>query len=242
MEYERIYMNKTTIENNDDEIELKAVVDFLKRQFKVMALIFSVGLIITFVYALSKPTIYQSEVTIIIGEKFYFSQPQTIESIDEIKYRYSTENKTVEDKNKYPEIKITQIKGSRLIQIHVTDLTKEDAEKNITTVTNQLLKEHEIVLENKRLEFLKYISLVIKDRLDKNQLLNIFDSASNSNKTRIIGSVKNSTFLHSGRLSQIVGIGFIASLFFAVVIGLIKDWTEKSKADLSANATKPTIT
>ncbi len=235
-------MNNTTIENNDDEIDLKAVVDFVKRQYKVMALIFSVSLIITFVYALSKPTLYQSEVSLIIGERLYFSQPQIIESIDEIKYRYSTENKTREDKNKYPEIKVTQIKGGRIIEIQVTDLTKEDAEKNITTVTNQLQKEHEIALENKRLDFLKYISLIIKDKLDKNHLLHIFDSASNSNKTRIIGSVKNSTFLHSGRLSQIVGIGFIASLFFAIILGLIKDWIEKSKADLFAKAIKPTTT
>ncbi|MFM8341512.1 MAG: Wzz/FepE/Etk N-terminal domain-containing protein, partial [Methylomonas sp.] len=54
---------------NDDEITLLDIWSFLLRQYKTILIIMTIIMISTLAYILSKPTIYQSKTSIIIGEQ-----------------------------------------------------------------------------------------------------------------------------------------------------------------------------
>lgn len=91
--------NQDSIINNDDEITLSDIWNFLVRQYKTIFTILIVIMSCTLIYALSRPTIYQSKTSIIIGEQLYFSLSQTpssqpltqqIETAEEIQYHYSS--------------------------------------------------------------------------------------------------------------------------------------------------------
>jgi len=222
-------MNNTTLENNDDEIDLRTVVDFVKRQFKLMALTFIAILIIAIAYALSKPTLYQSKVSLVIGERMYFSQQQLIENIDEIKYELS-------------DISVVQIKNTRIIELQATNESADIAQQSINLAVDKLIMKHNELLDRKKNEFVELLKNVVSSDIMKTELIKLLDNASNSNKTRPTSSVSTTTLRYSGRFTQIVGIGFIIAFIASLVIGLIKDLIEKNKVKLFAKAIKPTNT
>jgi uncharacterized protein involved in exopolysaccharide biosynthesis len=224
-------MPNTTLENNDDEIDLKTVVDFVKRQFKLMSLTFIAILIIAIAYALSKPTLYQSNVSLVIGERMYFlqqqQQQQLIENIDEIKYSLK-------------DISVTQIKNTRIVELQATNESADVAQQSINLAVDKLIRNHNDLLIKKKSEFIELFKSISSSAVNKTELINLLDNASNSNKTRITSSVSTTTLRYSGRFTQITGIGFIIALISALVFGLTKDWIDKSKEDLFAKAIKPT--
>jgi uncharacterized protein involved in exopolysaccharide biosynthesis len=220
-------MPNTTLENNEDEIDLKTVVDFVKRQFKIMSLTFIAILIIAIAYALSKPTLYQSNASLVIGERMYSLQQQPIENIDEIKFALK-------------DISVTQIKNTRIIELQATKESAEIAQQSINLAVDKLIRNHNDLLIKKKSEFIEQLKYVTSTAVNKIELINLLDKASNSNNTRATSSVSTTTIRYSGRFTQITGIGFIIALISALVFGLTKDWIEKSKEDLFAKAIKPT--
>ena len=220
-------MSNTTLENNDDEIYLKTIVDFVKRQFKLMSLTFIAILIIAIAYALSKPTLYQSNASLVIGERMYSLQQQPIENIDEIKFALK-------------DISVTQIKNTRIIELQATKESAEIAQQSINLAVDKLIRNHNDLLIKKKSEFIEQLKYVTSTAVNKIELINLLDKASNSNNTRATSSVSTTTLRYSGRFTQITGIGFIIALISALVFGLTKDWIEKSKEDLFAKAIKPT--
>jgi len=222
-------MSNTLIENNDDEIDLRKLVDFVKRQFKLMALTFIAILIIAIAYALSKPTLYQSNVSLVVGERMYSLQQQSIENIDEIKYALK-------------DISVNQIKNTRIIELQATKESAELAQQSINLAVDKLIRNHNDLLIKKKSEFIELLKNVTSTSVNKIELINLLDKASNSNNTKVTSSVSTTTIRYSGRFTQITGIGFIIALISALVFGLTKDWIEKSKEDLFAKAIKPTTT
>jgi uncharacterized protein involved in exopolysaccharide biosynthesis len=220
-------MSNTTLENNDDEIYLKTIVDFVKRQFKLMSLTFIAILIIAIAYALSKPTLHQSNVSLVIGERMYSLQQQPIENIDEIKYALK-------------DISVNQIKNTRIIELQATKESAEIAQQSINLAVDKLIRNHNDLLIKKKSEFIELLKNVTSTTVNKIELINLLDKASNSNNTRATSSVSTTTIMYSGRFTQITGIGFIFALISALVFGLTKDWIEKSKEDLFSKAIKPT--
>lgn len=222
-------MSNTYIENNYDEIDLRKVVDFVKRQFKLMGLTFIAILIIAIAYALSKPTLYQSNVSLVVGERMYSLQQQPIENIDEIKYALK-------------DISVNQIKNTRIIELQATKESAEIAQQSINLAVDKLIRNHNDLLIKKKNEFIELLKNVTSTSVNKIELINLLDKASNSNNTRVTSSVSTTTIRYSGRFTQIIGIGFIIALFSALAFGLTKDWIEKNKEDLFAKANKPTNT
>jgi len=210
-------MKNVSIENNDYENDFKSLFDFIQRQFKIMTLAFVAIFIISIAYAISKPTLYQSKVSLLIGEKFYFlQQQQLIENIDEIKY---TNN----------EITVIPIKNTKIITLQATKQSPELAQQAITLAAENLIAKHNEILTKKRNEFTELLNIVTTGTLNTAELIKLLDNASNSNATRTISAVSTSTLKYSGYFTQIVGVGFIISLFFALALGLAKDWIDKRK-------------
>ena len=142
-------MSNTYIENNYDEIDLRKVVDFVKRQFKLMGLTFIAILIIAIAYALSKPTLYQSNVSLVVGERMYSLQQQPIENIDEIKYALK-------------DISVNQIKNTRIIELQATKESAEIAQQSINLAVDKLIRNHNDLLIKKKNEFIE-LTLPLKN-------------------------------------------------------------------------------
>lgn len=210
-------MKNGSTENNDYENDFKSLFVFIQRQFKVMTLAFVAIFIISIIYAISKPTLYQSKVSLLIGEKLYFlQQQQLIENIDEIKY---TNN----------EITVIPIKNTRIIILQATNESPELAQQAINLAAEKLIVKHNELLTKKRNEFTELLNSVTTGTLITAELIKLLDNASNSNATRTISAVSTSTLKYSGYFTQIVGTGFIISFLFALALGLAKDWIDKRK-------------
>lgn len=70
---------------NNDEIELIDIWRFFQRQFAFIAVITFSLMAIALVYGITRPTVWQSSVSLIIGEKYFLQQQLPIESFEEIK-------------------------------------------------------------------------------------------------------------------------------------------------------------
>ena len=214
-------MKNGSIENNDYENDFKSLFVFIQRQFKVMTLAFLVIFIFFIVYAISKPTLYQSKVSLLIGEKLYFlhqeqQQQLLIENIDEIQYTNNA-------------IKVIPIKNTRIIEFQATNESAELAQQAINLAVEKLILKHNELLIKKKNEFSELLNSFTTGTLNTPELIKLLDNASNSNATRTISTVSTSTLKYSGYFTQIVGVGFIISLFFALALGLAKDWIDKRK-------------
>ena len=70
---------------NNDEIELIDIWRFFQRQFAFIAVIAFSLMAIALAYGIARPTVWQSSVSLIIGEKYFLQQQLPIESFEEIK-------------------------------------------------------------------------------------------------------------------------------------------------------------
>ena len=224
-------MNNTHIESNDDEIDLKKVVDFVKRQSNVLVATFTVTLLIALTYALSMPTLYKSKVSVLIGERIYFQQ-QPIENIDEIKYAF----KDIKD------ISASLVKNTRIVELQATNESLETAQQTINLAVEKLILKHNELFSKKKSEFTELLKSVTSSTDNKREIINILDNASNSNKTRVTSSLNTTTLRYSGRFTQIVGVGFIVALSLALFLGLTKDLIEKHYNKLSATIATDKLT
>ena len=225
-------MNNTHIENNDDEIDLKTVVDFLKRQLNILVATFTVTLLVTLTYALSMPTLYQSKVSVLIGEKMYFLQQQQqnlIENIEELKYTNV-------------DLTINAIKNTRFVEVSAIGDSVEISQIKLKQAIENITNKHNELLTKKRAEFAELLKVVASTGTNTNELINLLDNASNSNKTKTTSSLSTTTLRYSGRFTQIVGVGFIVALSLALFFGLIKDLIEKHYRRLSATISDNKLT
>ena len=151
---------------NNDEIEIIDIWRFFQRQFAFIAVITFSLMAIALVYGITRPTVWQSSVSLIIGEKYFLQQQLPIESFEEIKYKYS-KNAT-----------ISQVKNTRIVEISATTLSKEQSLENINAAENQIHQQQldetqrELAFNRKQLEDFTF------HLLEKNKIISELENKS----------------------------------------------------------------
>ena len=210
-------MNNEAKEKFEDEIELIDIWRFILRQRLFIAIVLLIITTTALTYALTRPTIWQSNTSLVIGEKFYFfqQQQQQIESSDEIKYRYS--------KNAV----ILPVKNTRIIEITTTANSKDLSIEEINQTKTEIVANHKQLFEDKKTEFVRLLNAISKENTNRTELVKLLDNASNSNLTRQLSEVSTVEKPYSGMFMKIVGIGIFVGLALAFLLAGIKDYFEQ---------------
>lgn len=207
---------------NDDEISLLDIWTFLSRQKKTIVSVLIVIMTFTFAYVLSRPTIYQSKTSIMIGEQLYFSQVQTatqqIETAEEIQYRYS------------PFATIAPIKKTRIIEIITSANKPETAEENLKSTVQKIIANHQAILNDKKSKFDNLLnSITNNSNINKSELIRLLDNASTSSLTKQLTNVETTELKYSGIFMKTVGIGIFTALFISLLFAILKDYIERNR-------------
>jgi capsular polysaccharide biosynthesis protein len=216
--------NEVKTQQYEDELELIDIWYFIQRQRLFLAIVFLSIAALTFTYAITRPTTWESRVSLVVGERLFFlqqqQQQQQIESSDEIKYRYS-QNAV-----------ITPIKNTRIIEITNTANSKDLAVEQVNKTMNEIIVNHKKIFEDKKIEFVSLLSAISKDNANKTELVRLLDNASNSTLTKQLSDISTKEKPYSGMLLKILGIGSFIGLTLAFLLAAIKDYLERK--------TKPT--
>jgi len=216
-------MNSEINNKNNEEIELIDIWRFLQRQFIFMVVIASSLIAITLVFGVTRPTVWQSHVSLIVGEKYLFQQQfqqqlqqqLQIESFEEIKYKYSKHTD------------IWQIKNTRIIEISSIAGSREKSLENINATVNEILKSHKQLAEDKRAELAGILHSFGADKSPSIDAIRLIDGASSATKTRQLGEVSIVEKPYGGMLQKTVGLGIILSIFIALVLALARDFVAR---------------
>ena len=210
--------NEVKTQQYEDELELIDIWYFIQRQRLFLAIVFLSIAALTFTYAITRPTTWQSRVSLVVGERLFFlqqQQQQQIEGSDEIKYRYS-QNAV-----------INPIKNTRIIEITITANSKDLAVEQVNKTMNEIIANHKQILEDKKIEFVSLLSAISNDNVNKTELVRLLDNASNSTLTKQLSDISTEEKPYSGMLLKILGIGSFIGLALAFLLAAIKDYLER---------------
>jgi hypothetical protein len=221
--------NEVKIHQYKDDIYWIDIWYFVKRQHIFMAVVFLSISALTFTYAITRPTTWQSRVSLVVGERLFFlqhqhqhqqQQQQQIESAEEIKYRYS-QNAV-----------INPIKNTRIIEISTTASSNDLALEQVNKTMNEIIVNHKRIFEDKKTEFVSLMSAINKDNANKTELMQLLDNASKSTITKQLGDINTEKKPYGGMFLKILGLGLSVGLALAFLLAALKDYVERK--------TKPT--
>lgn len=204
-----------------DEINLMDVCHFFHRQRNLLASLFVAFFGLTAIYVFFQPTLYQTKGSVLIGERFFFVQPaqlqvqNLIEPPDQIKYRLSAQ------------ATITPIKNTRIIEITSKRDSAQAAQEDVSQGIHAILTAHADAIQNKRIEFLKFLAAT---KAPSKDLVDLIDIATASTSSKQISDTQTVVMPYSGLLAKGLGIGLLASLFFALTLSIVVDQIQRMLA------------
>jgi len=193
-------MSEMKYESADDELSIVDVLNFLKRQYKNIILIFILSFSLVCVYIFTRPTMYVSEGSLIVG--------RDIETPDQIKYLYSSE------------ATITPIKNTSIIKISSSNTNENFSKKAVNETIEKIIQRHDELLIDRKEQSIQLIKATQND--SKRELIDLINKSSQLSTTKKTGPITTATLTYNGMLKKGLGLGFIGSIFFAffVAIGL----------------------
>ena len=208
---------------NDSELDLFQIINFFRRQATIFATVFILVLAIALAYAITRPTIFESKASIIIGERLFFlqqqeqEQEQQLESSAEIAYRYS-DNAVIKP-----------IKNTRIIEVSVVAESAEASIERLNNTIRKIIDNHQKILLEKKGEFIGILNSLSESNANKIDLLRLIDNASNSSATRQLNTISTKELRYSGLFLKVFGIACLLGLIFALWAAVLKDYIERSK-------------
>jgi uncharacterized protein involved in exopolysaccharide biosynthesis len=205
-------MNEMKYESPDDELSMLDVWNFLKRQYKNIILIFVISFCIACVYIFTRPTIYVSEGSLILG--------RDIETPDQIKYLYSTE------------ATITPIKNTSIIKISSTNTNENFSKKVVNETIEKIIQRHDELLIDRKERLIKLIKATQND--GKRELIDLINKSSQLSTTKKTGSITTATLTFGGVLKKGLGLSFIGSIFLALFLAIGLEFITKIRKTIKA--------
>lgn len=208
-----------TINNNDDEINILDIWNFLLRQYKTIFMTLMIIIVAILSYALSRPTIYQSKSSLIIGNQLYFPQPlQLIESTDEIQYRYSSQ------------ATISPVKKTNIVEVIATANNPDIAEANLKLTLETIISTHNAILDEKKSMFESLLaSITNSSNINKSELIHLLDNASSSSQTKQLTNIETKELKYNGTFLKTFSIGTILALIISFLFATVKDYIDRNK-------------
>ena len=206
--------------NDNDELSVLDVWNFLKRQYKSIILIFVISFSLVCVYIFTRPTIYESSADVVIGTKFFFANANAIETSEQIKYLYSSK------------ANITPIKNTSVVRVIAKNTNKDASEKAVEETISEIIKKHKEYLQEKKDEAIQLLKLT--NNGNKESTTELIDKISASSTTKQATAITTAALTYSGMLKKGLGLGFIGSIFLAFFIAIGLEFIIKIRKTIKA--------
>lgn len=204
----------------EDELSLLDMINFFQRQKYTLLVTFVLLALVTLLVALSRPTVYLSEVDLLIGKNYYAEARALVEqankpneAIEQIKYIYGKQ------------AEIENVRNTSIIKIKVKNSHKEVAENISNAIVKSIMDDEAKQVELKKAEFLALLKAIGSSNTQ--QALELVTEVSKSYHTKMLSSTTTKLDF-GGQLKQILGIGFLLSLVVALFVALLKDQLKRA--------------
>jgi uncharacterized protein involved in exopolysaccharide biosynthesis len=191
-------MSKMQHEFEDDELSIFIldVWNFLKRQYKNIILIFLFSFTLVIVYLVTRPTLYVSEASLIVGS--------SIETPDQIKYLYSSE------------VIITPVNNTTIIKISSTSTDSKDSAAAVEKTIKKIIDKHDELLIDRREQAIKLLKATQND--SKKEFIDLINRSSQLSFTKQVTPITSNTVAYSGLMKKGLQLGLIGSIFLALFV------------------------
>jgi len=208
-----------------NEIDLIDIIQFVQQRGRQMILVASLLYVPVLIYGFSRPDLYQSKLTLEVGQSLWFSNPsdtQTgilVESPEQIRYRLSGE------------VEVSAVKNTRFIELISTATTASQSEEKLNRALDQILTTHATIQAEKKALFREFLTLLNQTSPGPtSDDIQLFDAALSSRQTHSVGDVSTTELKYSGELTKTLVVGAVASLFFSFFFALIMAFLERLPA------------
>ena len=205
-------MSEMKYEPADDELSALDVWNFLKRQYKNIILIFVVSFSLVIIFLLTRPTLYVSEASLIIGKD--------IESPDQIKYLYSSE------------AAITPIKNTAIIKISSTSSDSKNSISAVEKTIEKIVFRHDELLIERKEQAIKLLKAIQND--SKRELVDLINKSSQLSSTKQASPITSNTLAHSGLMKKGLGLGLFGSVLLALFAAFCFEFIAKIKKSIKS--------
>jgi len=185
--------------NDNDELSALDVWNFLKRQYKIIILIFVVSFSLVIIFLLTRPTLNTSHAILLFDKD--------VETSDQIKHLYSSEK-----------IIINPIKNTAIIKI--TSISSESKDSITTlerTIENIIFRQNELLANRK----VRAINLLKATECSTNkEFINYVIQFSNQSSANQYGPITLNTLTYSGLMEKGFWLGLSGSIFLALFVAI----------------------
>ncbi len=184
--------------NDNDELSVLDVLNFLKRQYKNIIIIFVISLSLVIIFLLTRPTLYVSEASLIIGKD--------IETPAQVKYLYSSE------------AIITPLNNTAIIKISSTSADSKDSMTAVEKTIEKIIFKHDELLVERRDQAIKLLKVIQNDR--NKELVDLIFQSSRLSSTKQVSPITSNTLPYSGLMKKGLGLGLLGSIFLALFVAI----------------------
>ena len=203
----------------EDELSLWDVINFFRRQKSILLRGFVVFYSIVLLVAITRPTVYLTEVDLLLGRSYLSADAQIVraeqgykpsEAIEQTKYIYGKE------------AEIDNVRNTNIIKIKVENESKTASESIAKKIVTSIIDDEKKQLEMRKTEFVSLLKAISVSDGSTKQVLDMLNEASKSYNTKILSN-ETIKLTFSGQLKQILGLGFVLSGLLAFCVAFIRD-------------------
>jgi Leucine-rich repeat (LRR) protein len=210
------------IHPHQHDLQWHVIFLFIKRRFVMLISIFVFGMLATAGYVLTQPTLYKTQLDVVVGRILFFGIQQPTESSATEPLEQTIQRITPDfsglPKNK--SLQITAVKKTNILRIVSSDTEEIKSLQLAQNTAQKIILIHSELLAQKKVELMKYLKSV---SLENKDTLDLIDAASVANESRIASEAKTIVLPYSGLMIKGFALGFFLSALLAVVLSLIVD-------------------
>lgn len=196
-----------------DEISLSEIYLFFVGQVRTIAIVFFVLLSLGFVYAMTRPTLYVSVASVIVGDSINLgsSTSKQLESPEVVVYKYSSS------------ATITPVKNTSIVEVSAIAEDRKSSIQKVQISISSIVTAQNDIYQSQENKFIKYLAILEVTDTTKMQILNILQDASSSSATHS-SEIATTELPYSGKIYKIMFATILIAALAALAAGAIKEF------------------
>jgi len=191
-------MNETN-HNDNDELSVLDVWNFLRRQYKFIILIFVVLFSLLLIFLFTRPTLYISDVILSINKN--------IETPDQIKYLHSSRA-----------IIVNPIKNTAIINIASISSDSKDSITALERTIEKIILRQDELLTNRKYQTIKLLETT--QSCVKGEFIDLIFESTQQSSAKQLSPITLKTIPYSGLMEKGLWLGLFGSIFLALFVAI----------------------
>lgn len=194
-----------------DEISLSEIYIYIIGEVRTISIVFFVLLSLGVAYAMTRPTLYMSVASVIVGNSISLdsSTSKQLENPEVVVYKYSHG------------ATITPVKNTNIVEVSAIAEDRKSSIQKVKISINDIVKAQNDIYQNQENKFIKYLAILEITDTTKMQILSILQDASSSSATHS-SEIATTELPYSGKIYKIMFSTILIATLAALAAGAIK--------------------